>query len=54
MKKYQRKLTRISSHSYSVVIPKELIEKYGWREKQKVSIKDKGRGVLEIRDWRSR
>ncbi len=54
MKKYQRKLTKASSHSYSVVIPKEIIEKYGWREKQKITIEDKERGVLEVKDWRRR
>lgn len=45
------KLTKSSGYSYSIVIPKELIDKYGWQKKQKLTIKDKGRGVLEIRDW---
>lgn len=54
MEKYTRKLTKASTHSYSVIIPKEIIEKYGWREKQKISIVDKGRGKIEISDWRSR
>ena len=54
MEKYLRKLNRTSRHSYGVVIPKELIEKYGWKEKQKVTITDKGRGVIEIRDFRSK
>lgn len=52
MEKYTRKLTKSSSHSYSLVIPKEIIEKYGWREKQKITIQDKGRGKIEIRDYR--
>jgi bifunctional DNA-binding transcriptional regulator/antitoxin component of YhaV-PrlF toxin-antitoxin module len=47
-----RKLNKISTHSYSLIIPKEIIEKYGWREKQKLVVTDKGRGRLEIRDWR--
>jgi bifunctional DNA-binding transcriptional regulator/antitoxin component of YhaV-PrlF toxin-antitoxin module len=54
MEKNIRKLTRVSTHSYSVIIPKEIIEKYGWREKQKVVISDKGNGRIEIRDYRSR
>jgi len=47
-----RKLNKVSSHSYSVILPKELVEKYGWKEKQKLVISDKGRGRIEIRDWR--
>jgi len=54
MEKYTRELTKASTHSYSVIIPKELVEKYGWREKQKINIVDKGRGKVEISDWRSR
>lgn len=52
MKKYTRKLTRSSRHSYSLIIPKEIIKKYNWKEKQKMSVTDKGRGRLEIKDWR--
>lgn len=54
MSKFIRKLTRASSHSYTIVIPKKIIEKYGWRERQKLVVIDKGRGKLEIRDWRSK
>jgi len=50
MKKFSRKLIKSSSHSYTVVIPKELIKKYGWRERQWVVITDEGRGKLSIRD----
>lgn len=46
------KLKKSSAYSYSVTIPKEIIEKYGWKEKQKLSIKDKGHGKVEISDWR--
>jgi hypothetical protein len=46
------KLKKSSAYSFSVTIPKEIIEKYGWKEKQKISIKDKGRGKIEISDWR--
>ena len=54
MKKEVRKLNKISSHSYSLMIPKKIIEKYGWRERQKFTVEDKGRGRLEIKDWRKR
>lgn len=48
------KLKKSSTYSYSVTIPKEIVEKYGWKAKQKIVVTDKGRGVLEIRDWRRR
>jgi len=54
MEKYVRKLRKPTTHSYTLVIPKEVIKKYSWREKQKIQIVDKGRGRLEIRDWRRR
>ena len=47
-----RKLTKSSAYSYSVTLPKEILDKYKWREKQKLSITDKGNGRVEIRDWR--
>jgi bifunctional DNA-binding transcriptional regulator/antitoxin component of YhaV-PrlF toxin-antitoxin module len=46
------KLKKNSAYSYSVTIPKEILEKYGWKEKQKLSVVDKGRGKVEISDWR--
>jgi len=46
------KLKKSSAYSYSVTIPKEIVDKYGWKEKQKLSIKDKGNGKVEISDWR--
>ena len=52
MKNYTRKITKTSSHSYSINIPKELMKELGWREKQKLTIVDKGRNRLEIRDWK--
>jgi len=54
MKKYELKLTKVSTHSYCVVIPKEVVKKYEWREKQKMTLVDKGRGKLEVRDWKKR
>ena len=46
------KLTRVAKYSYAVVVPKELIDKYGWKERQKLTFEDKGRGRLELKDWR--
>lgn len=46
------KLKKSSAYSYSVTIPKKMVDKYGWHEHQKLSIKDKGQGKIEIRDWK--
>jgi len=54
MIKHIIKLTKRSSYSYSVTIPKEIVDKYGWRSKQKLTIEDKGRGKLEVKDWRNK
>ncbi|MCR4325499.1 MAG: hypothetical protein NUV59_01685 [Patescibacteria group bacterium] len=51
---YTRKLTKTAGYSYIVSVPKQLVEKYGWKEHQKLSIKDMGRGRLEVRDWKRR
>ena len=46
------KLKKSSAYSYSVTIPKVIVAKYGWKEKQKLTAKDKGQGKIEISDWR--
>lgn len=48
------KLKKTSNYSYSITIPKEIVEKYGWKAKQKMTVEDKGRGVLEVKDWRKK
>jgi bifunctional DNA-binding transcriptional regulator/antitoxin component of YhaV-PrlF toxin-antitoxin module len=52
MTKVVRKLSKKSEYSYYISIPKEIIDKYGWKSKQKLTIEDKGRGLIEIKDWR--
>lgn len=52
MKKIIVKVNKKSEYSYAITIPKEIIEKYGWKAKQKLTVEDKGRGKLEIKDWR--
>ncbi len=52
MKPSVRKLQRMSRYSYCVILPKWMIEKYGWKEHQKLTVKDKGQGAVEIRDWK--
>lgn len=53
-KKYVLKLTKVSKHSYYIVVPKEVVKKYGWREKQRMTVVDKGRGKLEVRDHKAK
>jgi len=54
MEKNVRKLNKSSKYSYSINLPKEVIGKYGWKAKQKLTVEDKGKGVLQIKDWRRR
>ena len=52
--KYTRKLNKVSTDSYSVVIPKNIVKKYKWKESQKITVEDKGRGEVVIKDWRKK
>lgn len=54
MEKEIRKLNKTSKHSYSVVIPKEIIKKYKWRERQKLTVQDRGGGMIVIKDLRKK
>ncbi len=38
MKKFIRKIIKAGSHSYTITIPKELMKKFKWRERQKIEI----------------
>jgi len=50
--KYSRKLQRVSTHSYVLNIPKEVIDQFGWKEKQKIQlIVEDGKPELTVRDW---
>jgi len=50
MRKYTRKITKVGKLSYSVVIPRELVEELKWREKQKVTLKRSGSKII-VEDW---
>ncbi|MEO8065498.1 MAG: AbrB/MazE/SpoVT family DNA-binding domain-containing protein [Candidatus Doudnabacteria bacterium] len=47
-----RKITRLGKKSLAVTLPIEMIEKLGWREKQKVVVKLQGRHLI-IKDWKN-
>lgn len=46
-----RKLTRLGKKSMAVTLPIDLVEKLGWRERQKVKVIQKGKHLI-IRDWK--
>ena len=50
MKQYTRKITRVGKRSLSVVIPADIIEDLGWKDRQKVTVKRVGKKV-SIKDW---
>ena len=45
-----RKIGRIGG-SFSVTLPIELVKQLKWRERQKVVVKKRGRGII-ISDWK--
>jgi len=49
--KNTRKLIKVGGKSLSVTIPRELVDKLKWKEKQKVTVK-KVRGGVLIKDWK--
>jgi len=46
-----RKISKLGKYSYGITVPKEIIKKLGWKEKQKVVVKIFGQG-LKISDWK--
>ncbi len=45
-----RKLTKQGKYSYYVTLPKELVKKLHWKERQKLVVRKYGNGIL-IKDW---
>jgi bifunctional DNA-binding transcriptional regulator/antitoxin component of YhaV-PrlF toxin-antitoxin module len=50
MKKYIRKVTRVGRRSLSVVIPAEIVDELGIREKQKLVLRRSGKKIV-VEDW---
>ena len=50
MKRYTndniRKLNKTGGSSYSLVLPKEMVKKLGWRERQKLQLEKKGKSII--------
>ena len=50
-----RKLTKVGQYSYSIVIPKYVIKKFKWRERQKleIQINDRAKRIV-IEDYKEK
>lgn len=46
-----RKITKLGKKSFGLTLPIEIIRNLGWRERQKVKTKLKGRKII-IEDWK--
>ena len=46
-----RKIIKVGGKSLAVTLPRELVNKLRWKEKQKVVVK-RVRGGLLIKDWK--
>ena len=46
-----RKLARMGGSSIGLTLPIEILRQLKWREKQKVVVKKRGKGIL-ISDWK--
>jgi len=46
-----RKITRVGQASLAVTLPKDLVRKLKWKEKQKVIVRQKGSKII-ISDWK--
>jgi antitoxin component of MazEF toxin-antitoxin module len=47
-----RKLVRLGKSSLAVTIPRNILFELGWREKQNLVVKKRGKGVI-IEDWKN-
>ncbi len=50
MKKYIRKVTRVGLRSLSIVIPAEIVDELGIRERQKIVVRRRGKKIV-LEDW---
>ena len=51
MEKYIRKATRVGRRSIAVVIPADLVDELGIRERQKLTVRRSGQKII-IEDWK--
>ena len=53
-KKYIRKINKRNKYSYALNLPKEIIDKFRWRDNQKIEIKIFGKNKVLIKDWEAK
>jgi bifunctional DNA-binding transcriptional regulator/antitoxin component of YhaV-PrlF toxin-antitoxin module len=50
--KKTRKITKVGGYSYAITLPREIVKKFKWREKQKVElIIDESKEEIIVRDY---
>ena len=54
MKKYVRKIAKKTKYTYTIVLPKELIDGFHWIDGQKIEICAFGKNKILITDWISK
>ncbi|RLC34680.1 MAG: hypothetical protein DRZ76_02225 [Candidatus Nealsonbacteria bacterium] len=48
-----RKITKVGGTSYAVTLPLDIIQQWGWKERQKVILKINQRTkTITIKDWK--
>lgn len=50
-KKNVRSLTKIAGKSFGITFPIDLIRTLGWRPRQKLTVKQKGKKLI-VKDWK--
>jgi len=53
-KVYLRKITKKSRYSYALILPKEIMAEFKWKNKQKVIISSPAKNRLLIKDWKKK
>ena len=51
-KKYIRKINKKSKYSYAIILPKEIIDNFHWRDNQKIEVRVFGKNKIIIQDWK--
>jgi len=46
-----RKLTHLGKYTYYITLPPEIVRKLGWRERQKLTVRQSGKRIV-IQDWK--
>lgn len=52
-RRYIRKLTKQGRYSYYLILPKRIMDQLNWRERQKLTIRKYGQGIM-VKDWKKK